>query len=111
LKSDREYLDHIREEIDFILGSSRGLEKKSFMEDPLLKRAFVRSIEIIGEASKSISDDLKRKHPDIEWKKITGARDRLIHGYFSIDYEIVWDIVVNKIPELKTRMDAISLNE
>ena len=60
----------------------------------------MRSLEIIGEAVKNLPDDFKLAHPQIEWRKIAAIRDRLIHGYFSVDFEIVWDVVVNKIPAL-----------
>jgi uncharacterized protein with HEPN domain len=101
LKSDKEYLDHIKEEINFVNEKSLGLSKEEFLKDDVLKRAFVRSIEIIGEAVKNLSNDYKKTHQNIEWRKIAGIRDRLIHGYFSIDYDIVWDVINNKIPELK----------
>ena len=66
----------------------------------MLCRAVVRSIEIIGEASKKIDEEFKATHTHIEWKKMAGARDKLIHDYFGIDYDIVWDIIQNKIPDL-----------
>ena len=70
------------------------------MRDATLKRAFVRSLEIIGEASKQIPDDFKQKYSHLEWRAMAGMRDRLIHGYFGVDYGIVWDVVKNKIPIL-----------
>lgn len=107
MKSDQEYLDHIREEMAFIQEKTKGVSRDVFIKDPVLKRAFVRSIEIIGEAIKKLSEDYKNNRPDIEWKKMASARDRLIHGYFAIDYDIVWDIVANKIPELKQKLDPL----
>jgi uncharacterized protein with HEPN domain len=70
------------------------------VHDATLKRAFVRSLEIIGEASKQIPDDFKQKYSHLEWRAMAGMRDRLIHGYFGVDYGIVWDVVKNKIPVL-----------
>jgi uncharacterized protein with HEPN domain len=70
------------------------------VHDATLKRAFVRSLEIIGEASKQIPDDFKQKYSHLEWRAMAGMRDRLIHGYFGVDYGIVWDVVKNRIPVL-----------
>ena len=105
--SPLEYLRHIIDEIEYLIDKSRNLSKDSFLEDETLKRAFVRSIEIIGEAAKKIPPDFKKKYPHIEWKAMAGMRDKLIHDYFGIDYEIVWDIVTNKIPTLRVKIKEI----
>ena len=67
----------------------------------------VRNLEIIGEAVKNIPEDVKRDNPDVEWRKIAGLRDILIHAYFGIDVEVVWDIVKNKVPKLKEKVENI----
>jgi uncharacterized protein with HEPN domain len=97
-----EYLQHILEEAHYLDFAVQGVTQETFLQDPTLMRAFVRSIEVIGEAVKQIPDKLRDQFPQIEWRAITGMRDRLIHGYFGVDYEIVWDVAANKIPALAT---------
>ena len=109
--SGREYLQHILNETAYLLQSSRGLDKTTFLQDETLKRAYVRSIEVIGEAVKQIPDTLRQKYPAIEWRTIAGMRDRLIHGYFGIDYDIVWDVITNKIPALDNDIKQIMTQE
>ena len=67
----------------------------------------MRSLEVIGEAVKRIPDEIKSNYAEIEWKAIAGMRDKLIHDYFGVDYDIVWDAVKNKIPPLKQRIQEI----
>ncbi len=73
--------------------------------------AVIRNFEIIGEAVKNMSDDLKKEFPKTNWKAVAGFRDILIHGYFGIDLEILWDIIVHKIPELQDEIAAIIAHE
>ena len=80
---------------------------KEFVKDETLKRAFVRSLEIIGEATKKISEAFKKNYPDISWKEMASMRDVLIHVYFGINYTIVWDVVINYIPPLLDKIREI----
>jgi uncharacterized protein with HEPN domain len=102
-----EYLRHILEEANYLITKSQGLSKAQFDRDTTLKRAFVRSLEIIGEATKKVSVDLKERYPQVEWRAMMGMRDRLIHDYFGVDYDIVWDVVTSKIPRLRKEVEAI----
>ncbi len=108
LKID-EYLRHILEEIDYLESHSKNLTYDEFLKDGSLMRAFSRNLEIIGEASKKIPDEFKEGHQKIEWKAMAGMRDKLIHDYFGIDFELVWDVVRNKIPILRKELQEIGL--
>ena len=77
------------------------------MDDETLKRAIVRSLEIIGEATKKIPADFKVKWNLIQWKNMAGMRDRLIHDYIGVNYSIVWDVFKNKIPQLSTQIQIV----
>ena len=76
--------------------------------DKVLCRASIRSLEIIGEATKKLSNDFKSEHSQIEWKKIAGTRDKLIHDYYGIDYDIVWDILTSKIIEIHNFLSELN---
>lgn len=102
-----EYLRHILDETNYLLESSQNMIQEQFDHDETFKRAAVRSIEIIGEATKKLPDDFRNQNPQVEWRMMAGMRDRLIHAYFGVDYEIVWDVVSNKIPELNRQIKRI----
>ena len=106
-RSSRAYLQHIHEEIRFLKLNSQGLSKDNFLANEILKRAFVRSLEIIGEATKRLPIELREEYPQTPWRASAGMRDRLIHGYDSIDYEIVWEAVIVAIPQLAETISAM----
>jgi uncharacterized protein with HEPN domain len=105
--SDLELLRHIEEETVFILQQTEGKKQEEVFVDPVLSRAIVRSLEIIGEAARKLDTSFKEKHPQIEWKKMAGTRDRLIHDYFGVDYDIVWDIIQTKLPDLQKQLSDL----
>lgn len=84
-RSQLEYLRHILDEAEYLVAHSQGISREQFMRDETLKRAFVRSIEIIGEASKQVPEALRQKYPHIEWRAMAAMRDKLVHEYFGVD--------------------------
>jgi uncharacterized protein with HEPN domain len=91
----------ILDEIERVERFTENIEYQDFFDDEKTRYAVIRCLEVIGEAVKHFPKSLKQKHPEIEWRKISGLRDILIHEYFKINSKILWDIVQNKIPELK----------
>jgi len=106
-KQPIEYLRHILDECRFILTATSDMTKDQLLENEVMKRAIVRSLEIIGEASKKIPADVKLKWHTISWKNMAGMRDRLIHDYAGTNYSIVWDVVINKMPELEKQIALV----
>ncbi|MBI3235327.1 MAG: DUF86 domain-containing protein [Bacteroidetes bacterium] len=106
-KEPIEFLKHIADECTYLLSVTKGLSKDAFLDDETLKRAVIRSLEIVGEATKKIPADFKVKWSSIQWKNMAGMRDRLIHDYIGVNYSIVWDVLVNKIPELNSQMQQV----
>jgi len=103
-----EYLRHIQDEILFILTATEIVsDSVEFMNDETLKRAVIRSLEIIGEAAKKIPADFKMKWDNVRWKEMAGMRDRLIHDYMGVNYSIVWDVIKNKIPDLRVQIERV----
>lgn len=100
----REYLRQLAVEANYLIRASSGMSAEQFCADETLRRAFVRSLEIIGEATKTIPDSFRDRYPAIEWRAMAGMRDRLIHGYFGVDYELVGDVVQNRIPALRRQI-------
>ena len=103
----RDYLQHVLAEAEYLLRESSAVNDAEFLANETLQREFVRSLEVIGEATKQIPDDFRRAHPDIDWRGMGGMRDRLIHGYFGVDYAIVWDVVQNHIPRVQREIQSI----
>lgn len=106
-RSPLDYLRHMLDETVYLMDQMQGLTQEQFKRDATLQRAFVRSIEIIGEAAKQTPDDFKQKYGQVEWRAMAGMRDRLIHGYFGVDYDLVWDVVTHKIPTLRQMIEEV----
>jgi uncharacterized protein with HEPN domain len=104
---DRDYLQHILTECGFLIKESAKTNSVQFSRSDVLKRAFARSLEIIGEASKQLSPEFRNRNDSVDWKKISGMRDRIIHDYLGVDYDLVWDVARTKIPELKTQIKKL----
>jgi uncharacterized protein with HEPN domain len=107
--SQLDFLNHILSECDFIIRVSKGKSRDAIQKDETLSRALIRSLEVIGEATKRIDDGIKQSYPLVDWKNMSRMRDRLIHHYFGVDYDIVCDTLITDIPllafELKRIMD------
>tara|TARA_R110002096_G_scaffold238581_1_gene430106 strand:- start:27256 stop:27603 length:348 start_codon:yes stop_codon:yes gene_type:complete len=102
-----ELLNDILIESDFLIQEVGTVDEAHFGHHEVLKRAFVRSLEIIGEATKKLPNDFRERYPEVQWKNMAGMRDILIHNYEGVDYSVVWDVVINKIPALRENVAAI----
>ena len=101
------YLNDVLEAIGRIEEYTARLSYADFAKNKLVSDAVVRNLEIIGEAVKMLPQEIKKKYPEVEWRKIAGLRDIIAHEYFGINAAIIWDIVENKIPELKVSITKI----
>jgi uncharacterized protein with HEPN domain len=105
------YLRHILDEARYLAAESRTTSRTEFLADPTLRRAFARSIEIMGEATNQLSSDLRERYPDVPWREMARMHDRLIHGYIAVDYEVVWNVAATEAPLLRDRLEAIIASE
>ena len=101
------FVEDILKNILLIENSIKNLSKDEFIMSKLIVDATVRRLEVIGEAVKNISEKIKTKYPEIEWRKIAGTRDAIIHAYFDVDLDIIWSIIEKDLPELKKEITKV----
>lgn len=106
MKDDKLYLEHILECIAYIEDYTID-GKEGFMSSKVTQDAVIRNLEIIGEAAKRVSSNLRKQNPDIAWREMAGMRDVLIHDYFGVDLMIVWNVVEYELPKIKVKINLL----
>jgi uncharacterized protein with HEPN domain len=106
MKDDAVYLRHIRDAIAKIEEYTAG-GRDAFFADAMVQDAVIRNLEIIGEAVRNLSPELRRQHPGVPWRSITALRNVLVHEYFGVDLDIVWRLVSRRLPELKQQIATL----
>ena len=106
MKDDRAYLLHIRDAIGAIASYTTG-GRPQFFADRKTQDAVLRNLEIIGEAVKQLSEGLTGAHPDLPWRQIAGMRDKLVHDYFGVDLDLVWQVVEQQLSSVGARVEAM----
>ena len=101
------YIEHIHRCIKKIKAYTAEIDEAEFLQNNLIQDAVIRNFEIIGEATKKLNEDFRKKYSFIEWKKIAGMRDKLIHDYIGVDLWAIWAVVENIIPTLDTQIEDI----
>jgi len=108
---ERDFSDYVRDILDSIQDVEEfisGITFEEFLQNKKINKAIIRSLEVLGEASKKIPDDIKTRYPDVPWKRMSGMRDKLIHEYFGADLNIVWNVVKNELPPIKPFIEQLS---
>jgi uncharacterized protein with HEPN domain len=109
-KDDRVFIEHILESIEAIQEFSKDMDLDELSSNRMKRNAIFREIEIIGEASKNLSNNLKKKYKQIPWKEIAGTRDKLIYHYFGVNLELLFKTIEEDIPKLKKQIEKIKEN-
>jgi uncharacterized protein with HEPN domain len=107
LKSDIEFIKHIKDETEFIMKYTANISEDEFLSNQLLKKGIIRCFEVIGGATKKVDFDFRRKYNAVPWKEMAGLRDKLIHDYTGVDYVLLYQISIENIPELDFQLDQI----
>jgi uncharacterized protein with HEPN domain len=105
------FVKHILESINLIEKYKQGITEEQFHRSTEKQDVIVRRLEIIGEATKNLSNEFREKYPEVPWKGMARMRDRISHHYFDIDYNIVWDTAINMLPPLKKQIEEILQKE
>jgi len=106
-KDPQVFLKHILESIEWIEKDTKGMSKEDFLGNVPIQDAVVRRTEIIGEAIRNLPSDLKKESSDVPWQDIMDMRNKIIHEYFGVDLELVWEVVKKDVPELKEKVQEI----
>jgi uncharacterized protein with HEPN domain len=106
-RRDKEYLGDVQEAVQRIISYTSGLSYEQFLKDARTQDAVIRNLQIIGEASKKLSIRLKQTFPKIPWKEMSGIRDKIVHDYFGINYDIVWNVSKHELPVLLNEIESI----
>ncbi len=107
---ERDYGDYVQDILDSINDAGNfieGMDFEDFIKDKKTIYSVVRAIEIIGEATKNVPEQIRKKYPDVPWKKMAGIRDRLIHEYFGVDLEILWSTAKEDVPQLRIPVSKV----
>lgn len=110
MKDDRLLLIHIHREIIFLKKICAGKSADDLLNDEYFAHAVIRAIEVIGEASKNLPDSMKDQNPEIPWREIAGMRDRVIHRYFEINWQIVWGVITDDLPVIEPKIARLIKN-
>jgi len=106
-QGDSAYLRHILDAVSRIDEYTEGMKREDFMSSNLHQDAVIRQVEVVGEAARKVSEETRERHTEVPWKDMAGIRDKLIHGYFGVDLDAVWDTVTEDIPRLKAMIQAL----
>ncbi len=108
--SDKERLLHILDSIDSIIDFTQDLSYKQYNDDFKLRLALIKLLEIIGEAANGITEETQLRFPEVEWSILKSVRNVLVHEYFGIDYDIIWNAIKDRIPDLKQKISNVLLH-
>jgi uncharacterized protein with HEPN domain len=108
--SDKERLLHILDSIDSIIDFTQNISYKQYNDDFKLRLALIKLLEIIGEAANGITEETQQRFSEVEWAILKSVRNVLVHEYFGIDYDIIWNAIKDRIPDLKQKISNVLLH-